>query len=49
MDEYTIFVKNLGKFHKVALRVLDKGESNEFNDLYKTLNKLHDKIIYALD
>lgn len=49
MDEHTTFVKNLGKFHKVALRVLDKGKSNEFNNLYKTLNKLHDEIIRVLD
>lgn len=49
MDEHTIFVKNLGKFQKVALRVVDKGESNEFNNLYKILNTLHDGIIYALD
>ncbi|AMW79179.1 hypothetical protein AMD27_09910 [Acinetobacter sp. TGL-Y2] len=49
MDEHAIFVKNLGKFHKVALRVLGEDESKEFNDLYKILNKLHDEIIYALD
>ena len=49
MDEHTIFVKKLGKFHKVALRILDNAESNEFIELYKILNKLHDEIIYALD
>lgn len=49
MDEHTIFVKNLGKFQKVALRIIGNAESNEFNDLYKILNKLHDEIIYALD
>lgn len=49
MDEHTIFVKNLGKFKKVALRILDNVESNEFNDLYGILNKLHDEIIYALN
>ncbi|MBV7614550.1 hypothetical protein, partial [Escherichia coli] len=46
MDEHTIFVKTLGKFHKVALRVLEEEKSKEFNDLYKILNKLHDEIIY---
>ncbi|MEQ0923164.1 hypothetical protein ABLT40_04985 [Acinetobacter schindleri] len=49
MDEHTIFVKTLGKFHKVALRVLEEEKSKEFNDLYKILNKLHDEIIYVLD
>lgn len=49
MDEHTIFVKNLGKFKKVALRIIGNAESNEFNDIYKILNKLHDEIIYALD
>ncbi len=49
MDEHTIFVKNLGKFEKVALRILDNAESKEFDDLYKIFNKLHDEIIYALD
>ncbi|MEN8392540.1 hypothetical protein ABFP25_15665 [Acinetobacter indicus] len=49
MDEHTIFVKNLGKFQKVALRILDNAESNEFIELYKILNKLHDEIIYALN
>lgn len=49
MDEHTIFVKNLGKFQKTALRILDNVESNEFNDLYKILNKLHNEIIYVLD
>jgi len=49
MDEHTLFVKNLGKFHKVALRVLDEDKSKDFNDLYKILNKLHDEIRYVLD
>lgn len=49
MDEHTIFVKNLGKFQKVALRILDNAKSKEFDDLYEILNKLHDEIIYALD
>lgn len=49
MDEHTIFVKNLRKFQKVALRILDNAESNEFIELYKILNKLHDEIIYALN
>ncbi len=47
MDEHTIFVKNLGKFHKLGLRIIIENE--EFEELYKKLNNFHDSIVYALN